>query len=772
MAEIDTIVNTISYRAIPAAIPAVPGSIAVENIAGIMKLVDDQGRASPLASGGAVGLSIFFCADSTAGNDATAVASTSLAAAAANPFKTIASIRIAMGNLGNGGKAIILLKSGAFNEDIDLQDPCDFKEILVCGTTDFSRTPTDKFVVGDQVAAGTSASGYNVVATLFNPSAVDFTVSPLKVTAAAHGLVTGDCVFGSGFVPSTAAAQYDTALNGYWVVTVVDANTFTLNASTNNNISGNVFATVTGSFKRWTLTDVGGNPVTFTADALVGKRFRWSPTTTTTALRNTAQPIAMNTANSLIFGIAVVGGTIAAGDVGFITEPGVDVNIVQTAFVGPGVSNATTGTTGNQPVQFVGIRAVTWGFAGMDRTVFCEGKTSFASRSSAVGGVGGFQAATLYADEGGASIPSMGVGFLALSTSTAVFSSYQALLSQFFTTKTAATVTFGNVLIGTITGGAFLGGLELNGCGTPQVGSGLSNNGLWSIGGSLTSPRIVASSGNTALGILASSVNIASVDVSGASAVDKAGIGVGGTGSVINFSSGTTAGGVSGRGNNIGLNFGTVGTSVFNSARRATVNFNPNGQWGLFSNAAADFCMGNNAFIQGFPFVDSFNGTFQDSTFSICDNLDNFMGPPPATNPYCRLIRCAVAYSNNTGSTINRANFVRLTTGGTDTLQRIIPAKADSSANAKGLLGPVVTNSLTAAQAMLSAPGQPGIFLVDLTGGHVAAVVGDTFYLSQTTAGLVQTDAPGSGVVVKVGLAIGPSDASGYTWGMVGPPMA
>ena len=51
--------------------------------------------------------------------------------------------------------------------------------------------------------------------------------TPIVVTAANHGLITGDVVVVSGALGNTAA-------NGTFTVTVADANTFSLNGSTGN----------------------------------------------------------------------------------------------------------------------------------------------------------------------------------------------------------------------------------------------------------------------------------------------------------------------------------------------------------------------------------------------------------------------------------------------------------------------------------------------------------------------------------------------------------
>lgn len=62
--------------------------------------------------------------------------------------------------------------------------------------------------------------------------------SPIQITSAAHGRSTGDSVTITGVGGNTAA-------NGSWSITVVDANNFTLNGSTGNGAytSGGTFGT-------------------------------------------------------------------------------------------------------------------------------------------------------------------------------------------------------------------------------------------------------------------------------------------------------------------------------------------------------------------------------------------------------------------------------------------------------------------------------------------------------------------------------------------------
>lgn len=76
MAEIDTINDVLNLRAIPAAVAANNGAVAVQNVAGTLKQVTDQGVATDLSGGGlgtltatVVGATAGVAAAATAGTD-------------------------------------------------------------------------------------------------------------------------------------------------------------------------------------------------------------------------------------------------------------------------------------------------------------------------------------------------------------------------------------------------------------------------------------------------------------------------------------------------------------------------------------------------------------------------------------------------------------------------------------------------------------------------------------------------------------------------------
>jgi hypothetical protein len=80
--------------------------------------------------------------------------------------------------------------------------------------------------VGIQLPDGSVRDAKAAVAIVSSTNA-----SPIAVTSAAHGLTTGDRVFIAGHVTNTAA-------NGLWKATVVDATHFTLDNSTGNGVGG------------------------------------------------------------------------------------------------------------------------------------------------------------------------------------------------------------------------------------------------------------------------------------------------------------------------------------------------------------------------------------------------------------------------------------------------------------------------------------------------------------------------------------------------------
>jgi hypothetical protein len=96
-----------------------------------------------------------------------------------------------------------------------------------------------------QVAVGSSSTAFSAAHTDLQAAVAGSTAitaatnaSPIQLTAAAHGLATGASVTISGVGGNTAA-------NGSWSVTVLDANTLTLNGSTGNGAytSGGTIAT-------------------------------------------------------------------------------------------------------------------------------------------------------------------------------------------------------------------------------------------------------------------------------------------------------------------------------------------------------------------------------------------------------------------------------------------------------------------------------------------------------------------------------------------------
>lgn len=92
--------------------------------------------------------------------------------------------------------------------------------------------------------AGLMSGGTGTLSKLDSGTITNATnANPISVSSTAHGLTTGTTVTITGVTGNTAA-------NGIFVVTVVDANTFTLNGSTGNGsyVSGGTW-NVTGLYK-------------------------------------------------------------------------------------------------------------------------------------------------------------------------------------------------------------------------------------------------------------------------------------------------------------------------------------------------------------------------------------------------------------------------------------------------------------------------------------------------------------------------------------------
>jgi subtilisin family serine protease len=110
------------------------------------------------------------------------------------------------------------------------------------GAIKLSTVTAHPYLSGDQlVVAGHSVAGVNGTWTIFVPR-VNIASSTnagglVKITtSAAHGFVTGDQVMISGH--SNGCSGTCPAVNGTWTITVVDATSFTLNASTYSGFAG------------------------------------------------------------------------------------------------------------------------------------------------------------------------------------------------------------------------------------------------------------------------------------------------------------------------------------------------------------------------------------------------------------------------------------------------------------------------------------------------------------------------------------------------------
>ena len=355
---------------------------------------------------------MYAATDPVAGNDATAVfALATPAAATAAPFQSITGLLAAMPRFGNNCIFVCLMKPGSYFAPFTLLPDnliiigfTDYQTMLFRGS-DFTNSAADHTQLGETTVANTSTLGYTVQTNVLTPASMAFPAgAPIEVFfGSAHGLSTGNMVAGRGFTGGPRLAN-GTA-NGFWIVNVIDAFTFTLNESVGPP-GGDTWSGV-GTFVRWGLTDNSGNPVALHGPpgfpTLIGKRFMFDATSPTVALRNASFPIIGYDTQGIIFGNDP--GTIAPGDFGRFQEPAVIIGLLETSY-GPSIGK----------VEFAGISAAQIFLAGYDDKVAACEQTLTTSGSLDAGSVAGsISVSSTYQDELGSS-RFVGVGMRAVAT--------------------------------------------------------------------------------------------------------------------------------------------------------------------------------------------------------------------------------------------------------------------------------------------------------------------------------------------------------------------
>jgi hypothetical protein len=268
--------------------------------------------------------------------------------------KTWARLLKLLPNTGDSRSAAIIAEAGSYDEAVNFSYFTGYSNLWIRGTstnstagaTSFSGDTADRLGGGFVQVAGTKSTGYycaysdKAVFTVVATSGYD-----IVVTCVAHGFVTGDKILIEGVVGVNC--------NGCHTITKQTNDTFTLNNTTagyGTYVSG-------GQARRWKITAVDSNPVSFTDDdsgqSFTGYRMRFDVATPTSLLRNASAAIWAVGTDTIIPGSNFRSGTgagqesCAANDVFYIEQPGVVLNAL--SFIG-----CTFGST-----QVAGIDAAT-----------------------------------------------------------------------------------------------------------------------------------------------------------------------------------------------------------------------------------------------------------------------------------------------------------------------------------------------------------------------------------------------------------------------------
>jgi len=172
--------------------------------------------------------------------------------------------------------------------------------------------------------------------------------SPIVVTDASHGLVTGDHVTINGHATNTAA-------NGSWQVTRVSANEFSLDDSTGNGVGG-----ATGTWAKMETSGIfmdDAEAVSVTIDTDGGGDAAFTLKIWSSDAEDCPNPGATATASNQYDFVDMIDkedGASIDGDTGFVVATGddhrqFDVNISRARWIGV---LATAGTAGEATVKF------------------------------------------------------------------------------------------------------------------------------------------------------------------------------------------------------------------------------------------------------------------------------------------------------------------------------------------------------------------------------------------------------------------------------------
>lgn len=611
----------------------------------------------------------------------------------------------------------------------------------------WSNNAADLMCQGGRIATGTNSAGYKLTYNFIGTVTGATPGSPITLTVVAHGLATGDCVFVESVFGTTGA-------NGRYIITVVDVNNFRLNSSNDTETwlaggSQRVYAAK--------VTKADGSAAGFTTDTsdttITGLRVRYD-FGSSAGVSNVVNSVWSNGATSILF--ATPWATVpSVNDVFYLEEPGLNIRrVAVSAVMGYLASSSTGGSAFIVAAVLSGFRTATLTLA-RPAYATCVFVHPLALVVQDVLDVTFSNAALLTGVSAQTTVGPNRVGdSTGVSTSSfSIIKCQNAVIDHTYFVRrsgTASNVNMANISRLRVSQACgFARGMILRnvgastgtGAGRP-VAANDSCFGRIGTGGNM--PVRVFGPESTAASIVLVGLFLDSTAITCQSLVteilDATGVGI----AVIGNGCRVTLSNVNGSSNAAyGISTNLENNSIVSSGARDNVilishlQVLPNG----ISGALGAYQMG--ARESGVTVISKVDLT---SNLAYADLVDtngvriSVLRTSPgelSTQVKLQLQRTA-GYVNGTGGTLTRYRVVRATT----VRQEIALARANTSANATGILGTLFNTTLNGAYGLIAQPGEESFIEFDRSGAHPAPTIGQLAYLSIDTAGLAQADVP------------------------------
>lgn len=714
-------------------------------------------------------LTRYFIVDNELGNDANlgyidAVEGTDLSATAPTvAVKTLERLLAIIPTVGNNRRAQIIAKARSdggrylaadgVTESNFYLNTVGYQRLILRGTGTvtsagaiaWSNSAADLMCQGGRIATGTDAAGYKLSYNLIGTVGSATPGTPISLTVVAHGLATGDCVFVESVYGTTGA-------NGRYIITVTDANNFTLNGSTDTETwlpggTQRVYAA--------RITKADGSAAGFTTDTsdttITGLRVRYA-VGSSTGVSNVVNTVWSNGAASILF--ATPWATVPlTSDIFYLEEPGLNIRRVSvSAIMGYGEPTAGAASV-NAGMVVSGFRAAT---LSIGRPAYVI--TAFVHPYTLVG-VDSFQITLgITAPFTGQTNTTVGANRIGDSTAANASSLYiskclsVSMDHTYFVRRSGAASTVVMASIARLRVGqacGFARGMILRSVGAAPgspagraVAADDSCFGRIGTGGNMP-VRIFGPESTTVaaalVGLFLDQVSIVCQSLV-TEILDATGIGivVSGNGCRVVLSN------VNGSSNHsYGLSLNVNNNAVVEGgARDNTVLIShlqvlPNGISGGLGSYQVGARDGGTAVVSKVDLTS--NIAYSDIVDTNGCRICVLRTSPGNLSTQVKLqLQRTGGYINNTGGTLARYRVVRATT----VKQEIALAQANTSANATGVLGALFNAPLTTAYGIVVQAGEETFIEFDRSGAHPAPTIGQLAYLAVDTAGLAQADVP------------------------------